>query len=137
MAAFAHDIRRPCSFRYQMVSSLAGALLVLCSLFVREPSQSRQAVAEGFQSAVAMLKDLAYSQPYAKRVLVDFEAIIRVVEDTIAGKDIMEDVATLLPYSAHVSLDPRTMTVGQTAVKVESDNNNNKMTQPGCGVLWL
>jgi hypothetical protein len=118
-----------------MVSSLAGALLVLCSLLVREPAHNRHDVVEGFQNALAMLKDLAYSLPYARRVLGDLDAIIRVVEDAIAGKDIVEDVAALFPYRAHVTLDPRTMDAGKTHAEVEADDN--KSAQPGCGVLWL
>jgi hypothetical protein len=135
LSAFAQDVRRPCSFRFQMVSSLAGALLVLCSLLVRDPPHNRHDIVEGFQNALAMLKDLAYSQPYAKRVLADLDAIIRVVEDAIAGKDIVEDVATLFPYGAHVTLNPRTMDAGKTHAEVETDGG--KSSQSGCGVLWL
>lgn len=135
MAAFAQNARHPFSLRHHMISSLSGALLVLCSLLVREPTYDQQAEVKAFRNTITMLKDLAYSQAYAKRILGDFEAIIQVVEGVINGRDVPEDVADLFPYKSpsplvrlpKVTMDPRTTSAG----------NCSSSTESGCGVLWL
>jgi hypothetical protein len=135
MAALAQNARHPFSLRHHMISSLSGSLLVLCSLLVRELTYDRQAEVEAFRNAITMLKDLAHSQVYAKRVLGDFEAIIQVVEGAIDGKDVPEDVAELFPYKSpsplirlsKVTKDPRTTNAG----------NGSSSRESGCGVQWL
>ena len=135
MAAFALDARRPFTLRHHMISSLSGALLVLCSLLAREPTDNRRVEVEAFRKTLAMLKDLAYCQPYAKRVLSDFDAMVRVVEGAIDGRDVPENVAELMPYISpspliylqKVKVDSQTQNAGRRS---ESNNSSG-------GVLWL
>ncbi|KAH6865478.1 hypothetical protein BKA58DRAFT_222095 [Alternaria rosae] len=100
MTAFAQDASHSFSLRHRMTSSLSNALLVLCSLLVRNSAGRTQTHIEAFRRAENMLHDLAFSQPYAKRVLSDFESIVRVVEDCLDGKDAPENVAELFPYQS-------------------------------------
>lgn len=100
MTAFAQDASQSFSLRHRMTSSLSNALLVLCSLLVRNSAGRTQTHIEAFRRAENMLQDLAFSQPYAKRVLSDFESIVRVVEDCLDGKDAPENVAELFPYQS-------------------------------------
>ncbi|KAF1829155.1 hypothetical protein BDW02DRAFT_574240 [Decorospora gaudefroyi] len=126
MAAFNQDGRR-FSLRHPIISSLCGALLVLCSLLVREPVHNRPVDVEAFQNTVAMLKDLSYSQPYAKRVLGDFLAVIRIVEGAVDGKDMPKDVAELFPYKSPSPL----INFG------EETRSLDRNYAPRCGVVWL
>ena len=104
MTFWTRQVRQPFSLRHRMASALSNALLVFCSLLVRHYAGSTHAHTdahiEAFHRAKGMLHDLAYSQPYAKRVLSDFEGIVRVVEDCLDGKDAPENVAELFPYQS-------------------------------------
>jgi hypothetical protein len=133
MAAFAQDARRPFSLRHHMISSLSGSLLVLCSLLVREPTYDRQAEVEAFRNTLAMLKDLAFCQPYAKRVLNDFEAIIRVVEGAIAGKEVPNNVAELMPYKSPSSL----IRLPKVNSSAQNTSAGTHASESGYGILWL
>jgi hypothetical protein len=133
MAAFAQDTRRPFSLRRHMISSLSGSLLVLCSLLVREPTYDRQAEVEAFRNTLAMLKDLACCQPYAKRVLNDFEAIIRVVEGAIDGKEVPDSVAELMPYKSPSSL----IRLSKVNPNAQNMSPGTKASESEYGVLWL
>jgi hypothetical protein len=77
----------PHIFRHIMVSSLASSLLVLCSLLVCDMTLSEVNVSvwtptyvSGFDTAVAMLLDLANHILFAQRVLVDFDRIVGIVQ---------------------------------------------------------
>jgi len=100
MTFFMREVRQPFSLRHRMTSALSNALLVFCSLLVRNSAGRTHAHIEAFHRAKGMLHDLAFSQPYAKRVLSDFEGIVRVVEDCLDGKDAPENVAELFPYQS-------------------------------------
>ncbi|KAI4702666.1 hypothetical protein J4E89_010388 [Alternaria sp. Ai002NY15] len=104
MTFWTRQVRQPFSLRHRMTSALSNALLVFCSLLVRDSAGSThphtEAHIEAFHRAKGMLHDLAFSQPYAKRVLFDFENIVRVVEDCLDGKDAPENVAELFPYQS-------------------------------------
>jgi len=104
MTFFTQEARQSFSLRHRMTSALSNALLVFCSLLVRHFAGSThphtEAHIEAFHRAKGMLHDLAYSQPYAKRVLSDFESIMRVVEDCLDGKDAPDNVAELFPYQS-------------------------------------
>jgi hypothetical protein len=131
MATFAQDIRRPFSLRHRMTSSLSNALLVLCSLLLRNVAGRDQAHIDAFRRAMAMLQDLASSQIYAKRVLSDFENIVRVVEEAIDGKVVPDNVAELFPYKSPSA---------GTSTRVERPrtvDNGNGTGESKCGVLWL
>ncbi|KNG50755.1 hypothetical protein TW65_01733 [Stemphylium lycopersici] len=143
MAAFAQDARRPFSFRHCLITSLSNALLVLCSLLIRDSASKHQAHIESFRHTVAMLKDLGFSQPYANRVLCDFEPILRVVEGVIDGNEVPADVAHLVPYQSpcpQIRLPQLTYT-GQSAGGGKSFPAGNGHTVPSNevrhGVLWL
>jgi len=101
---FTREVRQPFSLRHRMITSLSNALLVFCSLLVRNSAgrvhPHTEAHIEAFHRAKGMLHDLAYSQPYAKRVLSDFESIVCVVEDCLDGKDAPDNVAELFPYQS-------------------------------------
>ena len=141
MATYSQDARRPISFRHSITTSLANAVLVLCSLIVRDTTGKNQIHVRAFRIASAMLNDLAYSQPYARRVVTDFKAIFRIVEDMIDGKDIPDNVADLFPYksaSPHIRTPQIALansSVGSIAVTGNGDTG--KPSEPGCGVLWL
>jgi hypothetical protein len=141
MAAFAQDVRQPFSLRHRMVSALSNALLVLCSLLVRNLAGRTQSHIEAFRRTLDMLQDLAYSQPYAKRVLSDFESIVRVVEEAIDGKDAPENVAELFPYrspSPHIRLPSTPGTSnGVDGMKTGSNGYGSGPGESRCGVLWL
>ena len=81
----------PYSFRHYLIPSLAGSLLVLCALLVRDLSSPALRLdmwtptyISGFGITVAMLHDLADSIPLAQRVLIDFDKVIGVVQATNA-----------------------------------------------------
>jgi hypothetical protein len=81
----------PYSFRHYLIPSLAGSLLVLCALLVRDLSLPdlkldmwMSTYMSSFGITVAMLHDLADSIPLAQRVLVDFDKIIGIVQATNA-----------------------------------------------------
>ncbi|KAF1945138.1 hypothetical protein EJ02DRAFT_339304 [Clathrospora elynae] len=143
MAALAHDIRRPFSLRGQMVSSLAGALLVLCSLLVRDATTSNQAHVEAFRTSLAMLNDLGYSHLYARRVLSDFQAIVAVVEGLIDDKDVPANAANLFPYkSSSPSLRLANIKLESPPMSAEGtfpigDSGSTKPSEFGSDVLWL
>ncbi|KAG9187183.1 hypothetical protein G6011_05054 [Alternaria panax] len=141
MATFAQDIRQPFSLRHRMVSSLSNALLVLCSLLVRNVAERNHSHIEAFRDALSLLRDLAYSQPYAKRVLSDFESLVDVVEEVIDGKAVPGNVADLFPYrstSPHVRLPPSSGTaIGFEGTHVVGNGNGDGSGETGCGVLWI
>jgi hypothetical protein len=141
MAAFAQDVRQPFSLRHRMVSSLSNALLVLCSLLVRNVTERDQSHFEAFRNAVALLRDLAYSQLYAKRVLSDFESLIDIVQEVIDGKAVPGNVAELFPYrspSPHIRLPPTSgTTTGVEGTHSVGNGNGSRPGETGYGVLWL
>ncbi|RYN32313.1 hypothetical protein AA0115_g3813 [Alternaria tenuissima] len=143
MATFAQDIRQPFSLRHRMVSSLSNALLVLCSLLVRNVAGRNQSHVEAFRDALALLRDLAYSLLYAKRVLSDFESLVDIVEEVVDGKAVPGNVAELFPYRS-ASPPFRLPHAPGTARGIEGthavgngNGNSNGPGENGCGVLWL
>ena len=141
MATFSQDVRRPFSLRHNITTSLANALLVLCSLIVRDTAGRNQTHIAAFRTAIAMLNDLAHSQPYAKRVVADFEPIVRVVQATVDGKDVPENVADLFPYqsaSPHLRMSQVALPNRSLGSAATSGNGDaGKAGESGCGVLWL
>jgi hypothetical protein len=144
IAAFTQDTRRPFSLRHFMVTSLSNALLVLCSLLGRDGSSKNQTDKDSFRHVVALLNDLAYSQPYAKRVLADFEAILPVIEGVIEGKGVPTDISDLIPYkssSTRIRLSQVTPSLSQPASSGKTFATGNGHAshgnEPGHGVLWL
>lgn len=141
MTAFAQNARRPFSFRHSMITSLSNALLVLCSLFGRNAAQKNKNDVDCFRRAVALLNDLAYSQPYAKRVLADFEAILPVIEDVIEGKDAPANIADLIPYkssSLHVQGAPsRNPSTSGARTFTTGNGHASPASEAGHGILWL
>lgn len=143
MAAFAQNARHPFSLRHSMITSLSNALLVLCSLLGRGASQKNQSDVDSFRHVIALLNDLAYSQPYAKRVLADFKAILPVIEGVIDGKDVPADVADLVPYKSscprirlpQVAPSPNPSTSGGKTFT--AGNGHASPSEAGYGVLWL
>jgi hypothetical protein len=141
MAAFSQHVRQPFSLRHRMVSSLSNALLVLCSLLLRNIAGRTPPHVEAFHRALDMLHELAHSLVYAKRVLSDFESIVRIVEGVIGGKDAPESVAELFPYRApspyiRLSQTPEIST-GVERMNPDSNGNSGGPHETGCGVLWL
>lgn len=144
MAAFSQDARSPFSLRHSMITSLSNALLVLCSLLGRNGSSRNQTDIDSFRHVVALLNDLAYSQPYSKRVLADFEAILPVIEGVIEGKDVPADISDLIPYKAscpRIRSSQVTPSSGQSTGSGKSFAAGNGHTSNGSdaghGVLWL
>ncbi|KAI2477492.1 CaiA Acyl-CoA dehydrogenase [Pyrenophora tritici-repentis] len=141
MSSFSQDARRPFSFRHDITTSLANAVLVLCSLIVRDTASRNQSHIGAFRTATAMLNDLAYSQPYAKRVVTDFGAITRAVEGIMDGKDVPENVASLFPYqsaSPHIRMPQIALAnSGVGSISTTGNGDPGKAGEPGCGVLWL
>ena len=81
----------PYSLRHCLIPSLAGSLVILCALLVRDPSLPNLGLdvwtptyISNFGITVTMLHDLAKRIPLAQRVLVDFDKVIRIVQTTNA-----------------------------------------------------
>lgn len=155
----------PCMLQYQTVSSLANSLLILCSIAVSDLGKLDllldtwlPTVRQAFDTAVALLNDLAEGVPLARRVLDDFERIIPVVQGVHArwiaegqlGRgpldwNIMKDVippnvATLLPYREQVP-DMGSPALHNDMVEAETGlspwNQHAGRSDPRSGVLWI
>lgn len=144
MAVFAQNARRPFSLRHSMITSLSNALLVLCSLLGRDTPQKNQNDIDSFRHVLALLNDLAYSQPYAKRVLADFDAILPAIEGAIEGKNVPADVADLVPYKSpcpRIRLPQVAPSPNQSVSGGKTFTTGNGHASPaseaGHGVLWL
>lgn len=153
---------RHLSFQPHMVSSIAGALLVLCALLVRDLSSpalnlqhNYQSYVKGFQEGFAMLDVLKYTSSYARRVLDDFNPLRGVVERVVQeftpdrqieeGFDVVEallppNIVDLFPFraltpslQAHASSAGETLPVGQDAGAWDTV----EPSASGGGVLWL
>lgn len=97
------------SFRHHQVTSIAGALLAFCSLLVHGAQNygsltqdQRESCKQGFRDAVAMLNDLGYSLPYARRVYRDLAQIIstvtEIINETTDPVLLLTNVAEQFPY---------------------------------------
>lgn len=80
----AADAKSPSSFRYHMVASLGGSILILATLLVRDLASiglqdQQSAYAESFRDALAILQDLSIYLQAARRVIDDFRDIVNVV----------------------------------------------------------
>ncbi|KAJ4982653.1 fungal specific transcription factor domain-containing protein [Stagonosporopsis vannaccii] len=116
-----------CSLRHHMIPSLAGSLLLLCSMLVSDLNELGlpldswlPSVHQTFDMAVALLHGLAQEISLARRVLSDFERVLPVVQAVLARWsaesqlvqgplewDIIKDAipanaAELLPYREQV-----------------------------------
>ncbi|EUC30313.1 hypothetical protein COCCADRAFT_28788 [Bipolaris zeicola 26-R-13] len=144
MTAFAQDARSPFSLRHSMITSLSNALLVLCSLLGRNGSPRNQTDIDSFRHVVALLNDLAYSQPYAKRVLTDFESILPVIEGVIEGKDVPTNISDLIPYKAscpRIRSSQVAPSFGQSTGSGKNfaagNGHTSNGSEAGHGILWL
>lgn len=116
-----------CFLRHHIIPSLSSSLLLLCRMLVSDLSKLDLSletwippVHETFDTAIALLHDLAQEIPLARRVLNDFEKILPVVQAVLARLsaapqliqgplewDLVKDVvpaniAELLPYREQV-----------------------------------
>lgn len=121
------DNTDPYLLRHQMGATLAGSLLMLCSVLISDHSllglDLRQWIPIGhhdFEAGVDLLRILAQDVPLAQRVLSDFNRIIPVVQGAFAkwSEDAMllrstpdwsvvndvipSNVAELLPYKENI-----------------------------------
>ncbi|KAF2124088.1 hypothetical protein P153DRAFT_371394 [Dothidotthia symphoricarpi CBS 119687] len=87
---YAAEAKGPSPFRHYMSTCLSSALLVLCTLLVRDltaPSLNLQAqlqaYTEGFRDAVAMMYDLAQSLLQARHALQAFNEIVDIVSQVV------------------------------------------------------
>lgn len=148
MQSFSQESRQSFSLRHQMVSSLAGALLAICSLVVREalsPDPNAQAGSEhhrqGFQATLDLLRGLAEGLPYARRVLQDFDPLLHLINGVIGHSAIIPaHVFSLFPYrtptipTQHTPL-PQGSSAAGTFLPEQSDSAH--LADVGCAVLWL
>ncbi|KAF1850395.1 uncharacterized protein K460DRAFT_390909 [Cucurbitaria berberidis CBS 394.84] len=151
------------SFRHNMTSSVAGALLILCALLVRDLSapdlnlqHNYPAYVNGFQDGFAMLDMLRYKSSYARRVLEEFASLRGVVATLIqeftpdrqiqGGFQHVEallppNIADLFPYHTLTpSLQALTSSPGEPTLPVGQDSSAWDNVEPsisGGGVLWL
>ncbi|KAF2623492.1 hypothetical protein BU25DRAFT_375634 [Macroventuria anomochaeta] len=158
--------------RHHMIPSLASSLLLLCSLLVSDLSSLGLSLAncvpvvhQTFNSAVDLLHDLAREIPLARRVLMDFEKIVTVVQTAIAKwseetrplqgtpdwsivSDVIPlNVSELLPYREQVpDIRFSQLYKGMWATNAgysETDHGFstwNEDLEPGgarCSVLWI
>lgn len=148
MRKFMQETRRSFSFRHHMVSSLAGALLAFCSLIVREAiSPGYQAQngnnyhAEGFQSTLSMLRELADSLPYARRVLLDFDALVEMANGIVChGVMVPAHIFSLFPYRTPdllVRPTPDSHVASACHPPVLDQGCESNLSDIGSAVLWL
>jgi hypothetical protein len=140
------------SFRHAMVTSLASALLTLCSLLVREAlapglfsEEQHEKCRQGFRDCVAILLDLNYGLPYARRVWRDFNQIVSVVSAIVNHQTtdpflLLANVGDLFPYNDLSGTSRQRLsnvfTMDEAATPRASPTSNATSITPGRVALW-
>jgi hypothetical protein len=128
------------SFRHHMTSAVAGAMLTSCALLLYDFDHHRNAHVGCFIDSVSLLRDLARTLPYARRVHEDCARLVDAINRWIEQHDVpLEcrptdlsplDIAPLFPYQTfNLPLEDRLVRRDALLELVEA----SKMSS----VLWL
>ncbi|UPX20508.1 uncharacterized protein EKO05_0010738 [Ascochyta rabiei] len=165
--AYESNTNHPSVLRHYMIPSLASSLLMLCSLLVSDLSllgldlDYRVPIYhQTFDSALGLLHALAQNTLLARRVLVDLEGVVPIVEAALARwssefsllqsppnwdlvKDVIPpDVAELFPYQEQVPVIHNRLWA-ENAGFLEADHRSSvyvgglDLGGSRCSVFWI